>query len=160
MKPILLLIAFFCSSLMTAQNFSKEWKEIYQLEKEGNYKSLKNSVDDLYRKAIRSKNEAEKTKAVLFQMKLENVLEKTNYQKKADRLQKELGASKGIYKEVYRWYYIKTIFSAYDSKQSYWGRSSLVTTTTAELPKDIDLWSKEHYQQVVLKEVELLFKEE
>ncbi|HLW63514.1 MAG TPA: hypothetical protein VKY33_08965, partial [Flavobacterium sp.] len=160
MKLIVLLIAFFCSSLMTAQNFSKEWKEIYQLEKEGNYKSLKNSVDDLYRKAIRSKNEAEKTKAVLFQMKLENVLEKTNYQKKADRLQKELGASKGIYKEVYRWYYIKTIFSAYDSKQSYWGRSSLVTTTTAELPKDIDLWSKEHYQQVVLKEVELFFKEE
>src|SRR5690606_35545041 len=45
-------------------------------------------------------------------------------------------------------------------KQSYWRRNSLVTTTTAKLPKDIDLWSKEHYQQVVLEEAELLFKEE
>src|SRR5690554_3976418 len=160
MKPILLLIAFFCSSLMTAQNFSKEWKEIYQLEKEGNYKSLKNSVDDLYRKAIRSKNEAEKVKAVLFQMKLENVLEETNYQNKANRLQKELTASEGIYKEVYRWYYIKTLMAAFDSKQFYWQRNSLVETTTNELPENIDLWSEQHYEQVVLEQVNLLFAQE
>ena len=160
MKPILLLIAFFCSSLMTAQNFSKEWKEIYQLEKEGSYKSLKNSVDDLYRKAIRSKNEAEKAKAVLFQMKLENVLEETNYQNKANRLQKELTASEGIYKEVYRWYYIKTLMAAFDSKQFYWQRNSLVETTTNELPENIDLWSEQHYEQVVLEQVNLLFAQE
>src|SRR5690554_3328636 len=160
MKSVVFLVTLFCTSLLTAQNFSKEWKEIYQLEKEGSYKTLKTNVDALYKKAHQSKNEAEKAKAVLFQMKLENVLEETNYQKKVDRLQKELAGSKGIYKEVYRWYYIKTILSAYDSKQSYWRRNSLVTTTTAELPKDIDLWSKEHYQQVVLKEAELLFKEE
>src|SRR5690554_5856436 len=160
MKSVVFLVTLFCTSLLTAQNFSKEWKEIYQLEKEGSYKTLKTNVDALYKKAHQSKNEAEKAKAVLFQMKLENVLEETNYQKKVDRLQKELAGSKGIYQEVYRWYYIKTILSAYDSKQSYWRRNSLVTTTTAELPKDIDLWSKEHYQQVVLKEAKLLFKEE
>src|SRR5690554_3481030 len=160
MKSVVFLVTLFCTSLLTAQNFSKEWKKIYQLEKEGSYKTLKTNVDVLYKKAHQSKNEAGKAKAVLFQMKLENVLEETNYQKKVDRLQKELAGSKGIYKEVYRWYYIKTILSAYDSKQSYWRRNSLVTTTTAELPKDIDLWSKEHYQQVVLEEVKLLFKEE
>lgn len=160
MKSVVFLVTLFCTSLLTAQNFSKEWKEIYQLEKEGSYKTLKTNVDALYKKAHQSKNEAEKAKAVLFQMKLENVLEETNYQKKVDRLQKELADSKGIYKEVYRWYYIKTILSAYDSKQSYWRRNSLVTTTTAEIPKDIDLWSKEHYQQVVLEEVKLLFEEE
>jgi len=160
MKSVVFLVTLFCTSLLTAQNFSKEWKEIYQLEKEGSYKTLKTNVDALYKKAHQSKNEAEKAKAVLFQMKLENVLEETNYQKKVDRLQKELADSKGIYKEVYRWYYIKTILSAYDSKQSYWRRNSLVTATTAELPKDIDLWSKEQYQQVVLEEAELLFKEE
>ncbi len=160
MRSVIFLVALFCTSLLTAQNFSKEWKEIYQLEKEGSYKILKTNVDALYKKAHQSKNEAEKAKAVLFQMKLENVLEETNYQKKVDRLQKELADSKGIYKEVYRWYYIKTILSAYDSKQSYWRRNSLVTTTTAELPKDIDLWSKEQYQQVILEEVKLLFKEE
>lgn len=160
MKPIVLLIALFCSSLMTAQNFSKEWKEIYQLEKEGSYKTLKTNVDALYRKAHQSKNETEKAKAVLFQMKLENVLEETNYQKKVDRLHKELADSKGIYKEVYRWYYIKTLMSAYDSRQFYLYRNSLVETTTTELPKDIDLWSKDHFKNVVNEQVNLLFKEE
>lgn len=160
MKPIVLLIAFFCSSLMTAQNFSKEWKEIYQLEKEGSYKTLKTNVDALYRKAHQSKNETEKAKAVLFQMKLENVLEETNYQKKVDRLHKELADSKGIYKEVYRWYYIKTLMSAYDSRQFYLYRNSLVETTTTQLPKDIDLWSKDHFKNVVNEQVNLLFKEE
>ncbi len=160
MKPIVLLIAFFCSTLMTAQNFSKEWKEIYQLEKEGSYKTLKTNVDALYRKAHQSKNETEKAKAVLFQMKLENVLEETNYQKKVDRLQKELADSKGIYKEVYRWYYIKTLMAAYDSRQFYWYRNSLVETTTTQLPKDIDLWSKDHFKNVVNEQVNLLFKEE
>lgn len=160
MKPIVLLIAFFCSTLMTAQNFSKEWKEIYQLEKEGSYKTLKTNVDALYRKAHQSKNETEKAKAVLFQMKLENVLEETNYQKKVDRLQKELADNKGIYKEVYRWYYIKTLMAAYDSRQFYWYRNSLVETTTTQLPKDIDLWSKDHFKNVVNEQVNLLFKEE
>src|SRR5690554_7813987 len=98
MKSVVFLVTLFCTSLLTAQNFSKEWKEIYQLEKEGSYKTLKTNVDALYKKAHQSKNEAEKAKAVLFQMKLENVLEETNYQKKVDRLQKELAGSKGIYK--------------------------------------------------------------
>src|SRR5690606_17012380 len=97
MKTFVLPIGFFFSTLMTAQNFSKEWKEIYQLEKEGSYKTLKTNVDAFYRKAHQSKNKTEKAKAVLFQMKLENVLEETNYQKKVDRLHKELADSKGIY---------------------------------------------------------------
>src|SRR5690606_6740915 len=105
MKHIVLLIAFFCSTLMTAQNFSKEWKEIYQLKKEGSYKPLKTDVDALYRKAQQSKKETERVKAVLLQMKLANIIEEANSQKKVDRLQKEFAHSKGIYNELYRWYY-------------------------------------------------------
>src|SRR5690554_5409025 len=99
MKSVVFLVTLFCTSLLTAQNFSKEWKEIYQLEKEGSYKTVKTNVDALYKKAHQSKNEAEKAKAVLFQMKLENVLEETNYQKKVDRLQKELAGSKAFTKK-------------------------------------------------------------
>src|SRR5690606_34576372 len=160
MKHFYLLLLFVFGTTLYAQDFSKEWQKVYELEKEGSYKTLKKTIDNLYSKANKAKNEAEKAKAVLFKMKLENVLEEVNYQKKVDRLQKELAGSKGIYKEVYRWYYIKTLISAYDSKQSYWRRNSLVETTTTELPENIDLWSKDHFKNVVNEQVNLLFKEE
>src|SRR5690606_39384801 len=99
MKSVIFLVALLCTSLLTAQNFSKEWKEIYQLEKEGSYKTLKTNVDALYKKAHQTKNEAEKAKVVLFQKKLENALEETKYQKKVDNLQKELTGRKGMNKE-------------------------------------------------------------
>src|SRR5690606_32048852 len=102
MKHFYLLLLFVFGTTLYAQDFSKEWQKVYELEKEGSYKTLKTNVDALYRKAHQSKNETEKAKTVLFQMKLENVLEETNYQKKVDRLQKELADSKGIYKEIGR----------------------------------------------------------
>jgi len=160
MKHFFTLLAFLCVATFYGQDFSKEWQKVYELEKKGSYKTLKKNIDDLYSKADKAKNESEKAKAFLFQLKNENVLKETNYQKKIDRLQQELSKSKGIYKEVYRWYYIKTLMSAYDSKQYSWSRNSLVENTTAELPENIDLWSKDHLRNVVNEQVNLLFKED
>src|SRR5690606_33656479 len=160
MKHFYLLLLFVFGTTLYAQDFSKEWQKVYELEKEGSYKTLKKTIDNLYSKANKTKNEAEKAKAVLFKMKLENVLEKVNYQKKINRLQQEISKSSGVYKEVYRWYYIKTLMAAYDSKQHSWSRNSLVENTTAELPENIDLWSKDHFNNVVNEQVSLLFKEE
>ena len=160
MKHFYLLLLFVFGTTIYAQDFSKEWQKVYELEKEGSYKTLKKTIDNLYSKANKAKNETEKAKTVLFKMKLENVLEEVNYQKKIDRLQQELSKSKGIYKETYRWYYIKTLMAAYDSKQYSWSRNSLVENTTAELPKNIDLWSKDHFRNVVNEQVNLLFKED
>ena len=160
MKHFYLLLLLVFTTTIYAQDFSKEWKKVYELEKEGSYKTLKKTIDNLYSKANKTKNEAEKAKAVLFKMKLENVLEEVNYQKKVDRLQQEISKSSGVYKEVYRWYYIKTLMSAYDSKQYSWGRNALVENTMTELPKNIDLWSKDHFKNVVNEQVNLLFKEE
>ncbi|SFN96091.1 CarboxypepD_reg-like domain-containing protein [Paenimyroides ummariense] len=160
MKHFYLLLLLVFTTTIHAQDFSKEWQRVYELEKEGSYKTLKKNIDDLYSKANKAKNETEKAKAVLFKMKLENVLEEVNYQKKIDRLQQELSKSNGIYKEVYRWYYIKTLMAAYDSKQYSWSRNSLVENTTAELPVNIDLWSKDHFKNVVNEQVNLLFKQD
>ena len=123
MKHFYLLLLFVFGTTLYAQDFSKEWQKVYELEKEGSYKTLKKTIDNLYSKANKAKNEAEKAKAVLFKMKLENVLEKVNYQKKINRLQQEISKSSGVYKEVYRWYYIKTLMAAYDSKQHSWSRN-------------------------------------
>lgn len=160
MKHFYLLLLLVFTTTIHAQDFSKEWQKNYELEKERSFKSLKKAIDDLYSKASKAHDETEKAKTVLFKMKLENVLEEVNYQKKIDRLQQEISKSNGIYKEVYRWYYIKTLMAAYDSKQYSWSRNSLVENTTAELPVNIDLWSKDHFKNVVNEQVNLLFKED
>ncbi|KAA5538399.1 alpha-2-macroglobulin family protein [Paenimyroides baculatum] len=160
MKHFYLLLLLVFGTTIYAQDFSKEWQKVYELEKAGSYKTLKKTIDNLYSKADKAKNETEKAKTVLFKMKLENVLEEVNYQKKIDRLQQELSKSNGIYKEIYRWYYIKTLMAAYDSKQYSWSRNSLAENTTTELPENIDLWTKDHFKNVVNEQVNLLFKED
>src|SRR5690606_14449718 len=85
-------------------------------------------IERLQKKSSKKNNEVEKAKAFLFQMKLENVLNETSYQMKIERLQKEISSSKGVIQSVYRWYYVKTLLAAYDSKQSYWRRNQLVET--------------------------------
>src|SRR5690606_27089035 len=60
----------------------------------------------------------------------------------------------------YRWYYVKTLLSAYDSKQSYWRRNQLVETITTSLPKEIDLWSQNQFKEEIVKQARLLFQNE
>lgn len=160
MKILSYLSIFLLSFQLHAQNFDKDWQRIYQLEEQGAYKTLLQNVDALHKKATKNKNEIEKAKAFLFQMKVENVLKETSYQKKVERLQQEISSSKGVIQSVYRWYYVKTLFSAYDSKQSYWRRNQLVETTTTSLPKDINLWSQNQFKEEIVKEARLIFQNE
>ncbi|MEG0915971.1 MAG: MG2 domain-containing protein [Myroides sp.] len=160
MKHFYLLLLFVFGTTIYAQDFSKEWQKVYELEKERSFKTLKKAIDDLYSMASKANNETEKAKAVLFRMKLENNLEEISYQKKIDRLLPEIQKSDGIYKEIYRWYYIKTILAAYDSKQYSWNKNKLVENTTVKLPNNIDLWSIDHFKIVVNEQLNLLFKQD
>lgn len=117
-------------------------------------------INALHKKASKKNNEVEKAKAFLFQMKLENVLNETSYQMKIERLQKEISSSKGVIQSVYRWYYVKTLLAAYDSKQRYWRRNQLVETITTTLPKEIDLWSQNQFKDEIIKQARLLFENE
>ena len=160
MKHFYLLLLLVFTTTIHAQDFSKEWQKVYELEKERSFKTLKKAIDDLYSKASKVNNETEKAKAVLFRMKLENNLEEISYQKKIDRLLPEIQKSNGVYKEIYRWYYIKTILAAYDSKQYSWNKNKLVENTTVKLPNNIDLWSIDHFKIVVNEQLNLLFKQD
>lgn len=160
MKIILYISLFLLSIQLQAQSYQKEWKKIYDLEKKGSYQTMFEEINALHKKASKKNNEVEKAKAFLFQMKLENVLNKTSYQKKIERLQSEISSSKGVIQSVYRWYYVKTLLAAYYSKQSYWRRNQLVETTTTTLPKEIDLWSQSQFKDEILKQARLLFENE
>lgn len=160
MKIILYISLFLLSIQLQAQSYQKEWEKIYDLEKKGSYQTMFEEINALHKKASKKNNEVEKAKAFLFQMKLENVLNETSYQMKIERLQKEISSSKGVIQSVYRWYYVKTLLAAYDSKQSYWRRNQLVETITTTLPKEIDLWSQNQFKDEIIKQARLLFENE
>lgn len=159
MKHFLTLLTFLCTLTIYSQDFSKSWQKVYELEKAGSYKTAYKEVQDIYKKANRKKNEAEKTKAFLYNLKFKNQLEEITTQSILNDITTEINTSKGIYKEIYRWYYIKTIDNELLSNYRY-NLSANVKNTTENLPDNIEKWSAEHYKQVLTEQIDLLFKNE
>lgn len=159
MKHFYLLLLLVFSTTIYAQDFSKEWQKVYQLEKAGNYKTAYKEVQDIYSKATRKKNQEQKVKAVIYNLKFKNQLEELSVQTILNDLTKELNSSKGVYKEIYRWYYIKTVYNEMMSSRGYY-YSKNVKNTTEILPDNIKKWSAEHYKTVLAEQIDLLFKNE
>ena len=159
MKHFYLLLLLVFSTTIYAQDFSKEWQKVYQLEKAGNYKTAYKEVQDIYSKATRKKNQEQKVKAVIYNLKFKNQLEELSVQTILNDLTKELNSSKGVYKEIYRWYYIKTVYNEMMSSRGYY-YSKNVKNTTEILPDNIKKWSTEHYKTVLAEQIDLLFKNE
>src|SRR5690606_16965489 len=158
MKHFYLLLLLVFGTTIYAQDFSKEWQKVYELEKSGSYKTAYKEVQDIYSKATRKKNQQQKIKAVVYNLKFKNQLEEVSTQGILNELTKELNSSKGIYKEIYRWYYIKAVYNEMMSSYNYY--SSKTKNTTEIIPDDIEKWSAEHYKQVLTEQADLLFKEE
>lgn len=62
MKHFYLLLLFVFGTTIHAQDFSKEWQKVYELEKEGSYKTAYKEVQDIYEKANRKKIRNKKLK--------------------------------------------------------------------------------------------------
>lgn len=159
MKHFYLLLLLVFGTTIYAQDFSKEWQKVYELEKAGSYKTAYKEVQDIYSKAVRKKNQQQKIKSVVYNLKFKNQLEEVSTQNILNELTKELNSSKGIYKEIYRWYYIKAVYNEMMNSGGYY-HSETVKNTTEVIPDDIEKWSAEHYKQVLTKQADLLFKEE
>lgn len=159
MKHFYLLLLFVFGTTIYAQDFSKEWQKVYELEKVGSYKTAYKEVQNIYDKATRKKNLQQKIKAVVYNLKFKNELEEITTQDILDDLTKEINSSTGIYKEIYRWYYIKMLDNELSSNYRYYLPDN-VNNTTEILPDNIDKWSAEHYKQVLTEQTDLLFKNE
>ncbi|UUV20537.1 alpha-2-macroglobulin family protein [Paenimyroides aestuarii] len=159
MKYFFTLLSFLFSTFLFAQDFSKDWQKVYELEKKGSYKTAYEAVQHLYKKAHRKKNEAEKTKAFIYTLKFKTQLAEVSTQDILNDITVEMNTSKGIYKEINRWYYIKTIANELNSSYNYY-LNSHIKNTTEILPDDIEKWSAEHYKQVLNEQIDLLFQNE
>ena len=159
MKHFYLLLLFVFGITIYAQDFSKEWQKVYELEKAGSYKTAYKEVQDIYNKANRKKNSQQKAKALVYNLKFKNELEEISTQNVLNDLTKEINSNIGIYKEIYRWYYIKTVYNEMMSSGAYYSSNSSKNTTEI-IPDNIEKWSGEHYKQVLTEQADLLFKNE
>lgn len=158
MKYYLLLVCFFLISTSYGQSYSKEWEEIYKLEKAGSYKTAYEKVETIFKKAKRKKNNEQKAKAFLYKLKFQNQLKENTAQNIVTEITSELQNSKGVYETLYRWYYIQAVYNQLQKKSSYYHRT--VQNTTVKVPDNIEEWSAEHYATVLKEQSALLFKNE
>ena len=69
MKNKILIFFLFVSVSIFAQDYHKQWNEVYELEQKGSYKSLNTKLEQIYETAKKDQNEAQRAKAFIFQMK-------------------------------------------------------------------------------------------
>src|SRR5690606_20865052 len=141
MKPILLLIAFFCSTLMTAQNFSKEWKEIYQLEKEGSYKTALKNVNSIYEQAYQTKNEVQVLKTFFYRQKFAKKIGTSVSD--VEQIKLEIGS---VSETTKLFYYLIEATELHDEMlNNSYGISRRVQTTVPLTEKSKKEWTKADY---------------
>ena len=159
MKYLFSLLFLGCVFHINAQKFSNNWHNIYELEKKGSYKDADKQAEIIYKKANNKKYAQDKVRALLYQLKYQSKLTEKNPQQILNQLKVEIDENKGVFKNIYRWYYIKTLYNTYKNNNYYYGNTT-VSNTTSKLPADIAEWSTEHYKKELLHQAQLLFKEE
>jgi len=70
MKHFYLLLLLVFGTTIYAQDFSKEWQKVYELEKTGSYKTALEKVEILYNEGIKNKDEVEILKTFFYRQKL------------------------------------------------------------------------------------------
>ena len=70
MKHFYLLLLLVFTTAIHAQDFSKEWQKVYELEKAGSYKTALEQVETLYTESIKNKDEVEILRTFFYRQKL------------------------------------------------------------------------------------------
>lgn len=73
--------------------YTKLWEEVEELELSGKYKSSNEQVEKIYKKAIRSKNDAQIVKSLIFKSKFTLLLEENARPKIIDELEQQISIS-------------------------------------------------------------------
>lgn len=104
MKKILLLL-FFISTSLFAQQFEKQWDKVVTFENEGKIKSADAIVDQIQKKAVAKNDEAQIIKTFFYKSKYRQVLDENAKSKILNDLQKQISQvsipSKSILNLIY-----------------------------------------------------------
>ncbi|OAV43215.1 alpha-2-macroglobulin [Lewinella sp. 4G2] len=137
MRHLIFLITFLFSSLLMAQDYSQDYREIEKLANEGKYRSALQRADDLYGKAASAGDEDDIVKALMHRAAYTLELEEEGAEATLKLLLSELAANRNrpVVSPILN-YLIGKGYYAYAQQQSYRLRNA--TATTDDTPHTID----------------------
>jgi len=137
-----IVIAFFTILQTSAQNFTKKWDEIYELDTLGKTKTVFEKVTQLHKIALRQKNDIQQVKSFTYLLKLKNTLVENQEINFFNEIQSEINKSSEIGKAFLYQYCAKKLKLYYEDDYNIKYRPKLIDSTTT----NILLWDKEKFE--------------
>lgn len=140
-----IVIAFFTILQTTAQDFTKKWNEVYELELDGKTKTAFEKVTEIHKTAWRQKNDIQQVKSFIYLSKLKNTLVENSNNIFFTEIENEISKSSEIGKAFLYQYYASKLNEFYDRNYSIQNRPKMVDKTS----KDISIWDKEKFEMEI-----------
>ena len=152
MNKILTSIIFtLIISLTTqAQNFTKKWQKVYQLEIQGKTKSAYEEVLKIHNLALAKKNDIQQVKSFIYLSNFKNILfekAETNF---FSEIQKEINISSEIGKAFLYQYYAIQLNDHFNDDYNILYRDKMTDRNSI----DISLWDKEKFETEIFSNFE------
>lgn len=117
MKNILLLLVLLSSSIISGQDFDRQWKAVYQYELDGKIKSAQEEVQGIYKKAKRKKEETQIIKCFFYLSKFEQVVDEKAQSTIIANLRREIKTAKPISRAVLNHIYAIILENYYNTNR-------------------------------------------
>ncbi len=135
-----LTIFLFAVLQTNAQNFTKKWNEVYELDKDGKTKTALEKVTKIHKLALRQKNDIQQVKSFIYQSKLKNTVVENSETVFFTEIQEEINKSSEIGKAFLYQYYATKLTDFYgDNKYKIGRRPTMVDRDS----KDVSVWDQE-----------------
>lgn len=148
MKYFFTLVLFLSASLIFAQDFKSEWREVIQYELDGKIKSAHEKVDEIYKRAKRKNIEEQIIKCFFYQSKFLQVSEENYHAIIIKNLQSEIDESEASKKAILNYIYVTILESYYQNNRYYINKLSDLESTGST---DFKTWTGKDFEKKIDK---------
>jgi TonB-dependent SusC/RagA subfamily outer membrane receptor len=135
------VISFFTIIQANAQNFTKKWNEVYELELQGKTKTAFEKVTEIHKTALHQKNDIQQVKSFIFSAKFKNKLVENSETTFFKEIENEIKISSEIGKAFLYQYYATKLTEYYDDNYQIRNRPKMTDRNST----DMSVWDKEKF---------------
>jgi TonB-dependent SusC/RagA subfamily outer membrane receptor len=140
-----IVIAFFTILQTTAQDFTKKWKEVYELELEGKTKTAFEKVTEIHNASLRQKNDIQQVKSFIYLSKFKKTLVENSETTFFTEIENEINKSSEIGKAFLYQYYASKLSEYYDDDYQIKYRAKMTDRNS----KDFSIWDAEKFESEI-----------
>ena len=137
-----IVITIFTILQTTAQNFTKKWNDVIQLELDGKTKTAFEKVAEIHKTAWRQKNGIQQVKSFIYLSKLKNILVENSETVFFTEIENEISKSSEIGKAFLYQYYATKLIESYENDYQIRNRPKMTDRNS----KDISIWDAEKFE--------------